>query len=259
MSLYSNKITKQSAMKSLRILGMAASLAAIAPSAQAAQLRLAFDAFIPTARVNNPAVDVLPPFFTEFTGDNRDFDLDATLNRQARLSTQVVLDTEAPDLIVSSSTEGGTSVGFLLEDGVETSQSAQAQATDSIEATRISDREILLKVAARATNPLIDQFLPPDVEAEPAEYVYDIKLTLLEDGIGYDLTGTNRAYPSYSVFLNQTPILLNPADGEDPTLLTNLEPVNASGVVAVNEPANCLPLGLAGVGLLVQAARTKKR
>lgn len=235
-------------MKSTKILGIALGLVAIAPSAQAAQVTLAFDAFIPTARVENPAADALPPFFTEFAGDDRDFDLNATLNREARISTLVVLDTDDPNLVVSSSTEGGTSVGFLLENGVEISQSDRAQATDNVEARWISDHEILLKVAARGTNPLIDQFLPPDVEAEPAEYIYEIKLTLLDEGIGYELVGTNREYPSYSVFLNQTPILLNPANGEDASLLGNIEPVSSSGVVAVQEPRACYPQDLLILG-----------
>lgn len=246
-------------MKSLNMFAIALGLVAIAPSAQAARLNLAFDAFIPTARVGNPAVETLPPFFTEFIGDNRGFDLDATLNREARLSTLVVLDTDLPDPIVSSSTEAGTTIGFLLEDGVETSLSDRTQPTSSVEATRISDREILLSVAASATNPLIEKFLPPDIAVPPAEYIYDITLTSLDDGIGYDLVGTNREYPSYSVFLNQTPILLNPANGEDANLLANVEPVSATGIVAVYEPGNLLALGLAGLGLLVHAGRNRKR
>lgn len=245
-------------MKNLPILVMALGLAAIAPAAQAAQFTLTFDAFIPTARVDNPAAEVLPPFFTEFIGDNRDFDLNATINGEARLSTQVVLDTDRPELIVNSSSEAGTTIGFLVADGVETFQSDRTTPISSVEATRVSDHEILLRVAASATNPLIDNFLPPEVVVPPAEYIYDIALTLLDEGIGYNLNGTNREFPSYSVFLNQTPILLNPANGEDPNLLGNIESVSASGVVAVNEPGNLLALGLASAGLLIVSGKTRR-
>lgn len=249
-------------MKNLPMIGMAFGIVAIAPAAQAAQLSLAFDAFIPTARVINPVADVLPPFFTEFIGDNRDFDLNATLNQEARLSTQVVLDTDTPDLIVSSSTVAGTTIGFLLENGVETSLSDRTEPISSVEATRISDSEILLKVAASATNPLVDNFLPPDVIVPPAEYVYDVALTFLDEGIGYDLVGVNREYPSYSVFLNQTPILLNAANGTDPNLLANIESVSAQGIVAVHEPRGLFglfALGAASVGLLVNTGKTEKK
>lgn len=244
-------------MKYLKAIGIVFSLVTTAPAAQAAQITFAFDAFIPTARVDNPAADTLPPFFTEFIGDNRGFDLEATLNGEARLSTQVVIDPDAPELIVSDFTKTGTSVGFLVEDGVEKSQSDRSTPTSSVEARRVSDREILLKVAASGTNPLIDNFLPPGVENTPAEYTYDITLTLLDEGIGYNLVGTNREYPSYSVFLNQTPILQNPANGEDAQLLGKIEPVSATGVISVNEPVSILALGLASICLFLGRRRLK--
>lgn len=238
-------------MRLLRNIGVILSLLTIAPTAQATQLTFGFDAFIPTARVDNPLAETLPPFFTEFIGDDRDFDLEATLSGQSRLFTQVVLDTDAPNPLVSTVSGSGTTVGFLMENGTEVSQSAQATPTSSVEVTRINPNEILLKVAASATNPLIDNFLPPDVEAIPAEYIYDIALTFLDNEIEYELTGTNREYPSYSVFLNQTPILLNPANGENALLLGNVETVNASGTVSVNEPGMLLALGMMGASLLI--------
>lgn len=246
-------------MKSLKAIGTIFGLLIAPTAAQAAQISLGFDAFIPTARIANPVAQTLPPFFTEFIGDNRDFDLDATLSGKARLSTQVVLDTDAPDLLVSMSSTAGTTVGFLQQAGVEVSQSDRTTPVSSVEAVRISDREILLKVAASATNPLITNFLPPEIEVPPAEYVYDITLTLLEGGIGYDLVGTNREFPSYSVFLNQTPILLNPADAEDATLLGNLESVSASGIVAVNEPTNLVALGVMSLVLLTGCKQYSRR
>lgn len=227
-------------VKLLKTAGLVCGMLALAPSVQAAQLTFGFDAFIPTPRVVNPVADVLPPFFTEFIGDDRDFDVDATLNGEAHLFTQVVLDTDAPDLIVSTDSGSGTTIGFLIEEGVEVFQSAQATPTVAVEATRVSEDEILLEVAARATNPLIENFLPPEVEVFPAEYIYDIALTFLDEGISYDLTGTTREYPSYSVFLNRSPLLLNPANGEDSLLLGNIEPVSASGIVPVSESlAHC--------------------
>ncbi|MGB3291406.1 MAG: hypothetical protein WBB01_00275 [Phormidesmis sp.] len=238
-------------MKSLKAVGIVFSLITIAPTAQAAQITFGFDAFIPTARIDNPVAEVLPPFFTEFIGDNRDFNREATFNGEARLFTQVVLDTDAPDPLVSALSEAGTTVGFLLKDGVEVSQSDKTAPISSVEATRMSQREILLKVAASATNPLVDNFLPPEVEVPPAEYIYDIALTLFDGGIGYNLVGTNREFPSYSVFLNQTPILLNPANADDALLLGNIEPVSAMGTVSVDEPVKVNePVSLIALGMM---------
>ncbi len=232
----------------------------VAPAAQAARLTLDFDAFIPTERVANPAVDLLPPFFTEFVGDNRGFSLEATRNGQSRLFSQVVIDTQSPDLIVSSFAEAGTSVGFLEQNGVEVSQSDKTTPVSSFEATRVGENSIKLKVAAQATNPLIEKFLPPDIETTPAEFIYDIDLTLSDDGIIYDLTGTNRAYPNYSVFLNGEPILLNPTDDvNNPELLNVIESVQASGkvsVAAVNEPSSLLGLGLIAIAVLLWNLRS---
>ena len=227
-------------MKMFRLIGLFLGAIAIAPEAQTELLTLDFDAFIPTERVTNPAAEILPPFFTEFAGDNRDFSLEATRNGQSRLFAQVVLDTESPDLIVSSFAEAGTSTGFLEQNGVEVSQSDKTTPISSFEATRVDERNIRLKVTVRGKNPLIENFLPPDTETSPAEFIYDIDLTLCDEGISYDLVGTNRAYPSYSVFLNGEPILQNPADDVDnPELLGILEPVNATGTVsraAADEP-----------------------
>lgn len=244
--------------KILGIIGTLLSAVAIAPDAQAARLVLDFDAFIPTERVVNPAAERFPPFFTAFAGDNRDFSLEATRKGQSRLFSQVVLDTDSPDLIVSSFAEAGTSIGFLEQDGVEVSQSDKTTPTSSFKATRVDERNIKLEVAVSGTNPLIEKFLPPDlppdVEISPAEFIYDIDIALSDNGVSYDLTGTNRAYPSYSVFLNREPILQNPADGDNPELLGVIEPVNASGsisAIAVNEPSPLFGLGLvAGFGLV---------
>ena len=215
-------------MKKLQSFGLALGIVLLSPAAQAAQLTFAFDAFIPSPRVVNPVAEVLPPFFTEFVGDDRDFDVDATLNGEARLFTQVVLDTEAPNPLVSSFSEAGTTVGFLMQDGLERSQSAQTTPTSAVQATRTGENEILLQVLARATNPLIDDFLPPEIPVPPAEYVYDITLMLLDGRVAYDLTGTTRAFPNYSVFLERTPLLLNPANGDDSQLLAVIEPVSAA-------------------------------
>ena len=161
-------------MNRVKILGMTLGLAVIAPAAQAAQLTFNFDAFIPTPRIVSPVAEVLPPFFTESVGDVRDFDLAATQNGKARLFTEVVLDTEAADPLVSSFTGGGTTVGFLFQDGVETSQSAKGTPTSSVTATRLSDSQIFLEVAASIANPLIEGFVPPGTVVPPAEYAYDI-------------------------------------------------------------------------------------
>ncbi|MGB3533887.1 MAG: hypothetical protein WBA13_10265 [Microcoleaceae cyanobacterium] len=238
-------------MKLLKKIGIILGILAIPSTAQAAQLTLGFDAFIPTARIANPAAEVLPPFFTEFIGDNRDFNLEATTNGQSRLFTQVILDSEAPNPLVSTFSGTGTTIGFLIENGIEVSQSAKGTPTSSVEATRIGDNEILLEVAARAVNPLIENFLPPDVEGIPAEYTYDIVFDFSDDKIQYELTGTNREYPSYSVFLNQTAILLNPANGEDANLLGNIEFVTASGTISVDEPGTLSALIAVGASLLV--------
>ena len=249
-------------MKRFEIVGLTLSLSLIAPASRAAQLTLNFDAFIPTPRIANPVANELPPFFTEFIGDDRDFDLVATQNGEARLFTEVVLDTDAPDPLVSSSTGGGTTVGFLIQDGVEVAQSAQAPTASSVTATRLSDNQILLEVAASATNPLIENFLPSDISVPPAEYVYDITLTQQADGLAYDLVGTNREYPSYSVFLNEVPILLNTANGDDSTLLSNVESVSTSGVLlnpeaaAVAEPATLLGIGLVAA-VIIQRKRIR--
>ncbi|MEL7225440.1 MAG: PEP-CTERM sorting domain-containing protein, partial [Cyanobacteria bacterium J06576_12] len=141
---------------------------------------------------------------------------------------------------------------------------APAIATSTVSATRLSDREISLQVAASTQNPLIVNFLPPEIPAEavaPAEYIYDIALEISDDGVGYDLTGTNRGFPSYSAFLNGTPILTNPAGAEGSSLLEVIEPVSASGFVEVpeatdvNEPATLLGLGLAAA----VSARKKRK
>lgn len=242
-------------MNRLSVIGLFVSIVGMAPAASAAQLIFGFDAFIPTARVDNPLAEVLPPFYTEFIGDDRDFDRDATLNGEARLFTQVVVDTDAPDLIVSTFTAAGTTLGFFVEDGVEVTQSAQATPTSRVEARRMDPNTIRLAVAASATNPLIENFLPPDAEAFPAEYRYDITVTLRDDSIHYSLIGTTREYPSYSVYLNQAPLLLNPADGEDARLLGNLEPVSATGVVPIPEPAMLLALGMVSASLCVGGRR----
>ncbi|MEO1637500.1 MAG: PEP-CTERM sorting domain-containing protein [Cyanobacteria bacterium J06631_9] len=245
-------------MNKLTIVSVALGLSTIAPAARAAKLTFNFDAFIPTPRVANPVADVLPPFFTEFTGDGRGFDFEATRNGESRLFTEVVLDTEADNPLVSAFTSGGLSVGFLTVDGVEVSQSAQAIATSTVSATRLSDRQLSLQIAASTQNPLIVNFLPPEVPAEavaPAEYIYDVELELFDDGVGYELTGTNREYPSYSAFLNGTPILTNPAGAGGSSLLEVIEPVSASGFVSlpkatdVNEPATLLGLGLAAAAI----------
>ena len=253
-------------MKTSRVIGLIFAFVTAAPAAQAARLTFDFDAFIPTKRVANPAAELLPPFFTEFKGDNRDFSLDATRNGQARLFSQVILDTDSPDLIASSFAEAGTSVGYLEENGIEVSQSDRTTPISSFTATRVSDRNIRLEVAVRGTNPLIDKFLPPDVENTPAELIYTIDLTLSDSGIGYELIGTNRAYPSYSVFLNEEPILLNPAnDVDNPELLGVIEPVRASGTVAI-EPVRASgtvavdeSVSLLGLGLLAIAGLLKQR
>lgn len=237
-------------IRQLRTVGIILGFFTLAPDAEAVQIKLGFDAFIPTARVANPLAEVLPPFFTEFIGDNRSFSLEATRNGEARLFSQVVLETDNPNLILSAFSEAGTTVGFRLENGVEVSQSARTTPISSIEAARTGENEIFLKVAASATNPLIDDFLPPEVEVFSAEYIYDIRLTILSNGIGYDLVGTNREFPNYSVFLNQAPILLNPANGTDSLLLGNIEPVSAKGTVTVSEPAVLLALGLTSLLLL---------
>lgn len=205
----------------------------MATTARASRLTLDFDAFIPAERIANPAVE-LPPFFAEFLGDNRDFSLEATRNGQSRLFSQVVLDTESLDLIVSSFAEAGTSVGFLEQDGVEVSLSDKTTPTSFFEATRLDDSSIRLEVAVSGINPLIKKFLPPDVEAAPAEFVYEIFLTLSDDTIGYKLVGTNRAYPNYSVFLNGKPILQKRTeDANNPKLLDVFDPVDISGELAV--------------------------
>ncbi|MEO1621149.1 MAG: PEP-CTERM sorting domain-containing protein [Cyanobacteria bacterium J06632_3] len=250
-------------MNKLTIISITLGLSMIAPAARAAKLTFNFDAFIPAPRVVNPVADVLPPFFTEFTGDGRGFDFEATRNGESRLFTEVVLDTEAEDPLVSASTSGGISVGFLTVDGVEVSQSAQAIATSTVSATRLSDREILLQVAARTQNPLIVNFLPPEVPAEavaPAEYIYDIALELSDDGVSYELTGTNRGFPSYSAFLNGTPILANPAGDEGSSLLEVLEPVSTSGFVEVSEATNVNePATLLGLGIVAAAIARKRK
>lgn len=242
-------------MKINKVIGVFAAVLAAAPAAQATQLTFDFDAFIPTERVTNPAAELLPPFFTEFKGDNRDFSLEATRSGRSRLFSQVVIDTENPELIISSFAQAGTSVGFLEQDGVEVSQSDRTTPISSFTATRVDDRTIKLEVAARATNPLIDNFLPPDVENTPAEFIYDIDLTLSDNGVDYELVGTNRAYPNYSVFLNGEAILLSETeDAGNPELLRIIEPVEASGTVSVNEPN-----GLIGVGLLAIAGLIKRK
>jgi len=65
-----------------------------------------------------------------------------------------------------------------------------------------------------------------------------------------------RAYPNYSVFLNGSPIFQNEIESNDSGLLSVVEPVSASGSVplsesaAVNEPANLLGLGAAGLAMV---------
>ena len=248
-------------MRSLTAVGVILSAVAIAPTAQAAQIRLDFDAFIPSARVTNPVADTLPPFFTEFIGDDRGFSLEATRNGQSRLFSQVILDTDMPNPLVSSFTEAGTSVGFLQQDGIETSQSLQDTPTSSVEATRIDEQTILLEIEAQAVNPLIEAFIPPEIEVEvpPAEYVYDIELTLLDGAIDYALSGTTKAYPNYSAFLNGVPILQNEIDSDDSNLLCVIEPVSASGTVAVNEPANLLGLCLVSAAIAFGSKANRRK
>lgn len=242
-------------MRKSMVVGLTLALATLSPTTQAAQITLDFDAFIPTERVSNPAAETLPPFFTEFVGDDRGFSLEATRSGQSRLFSQVVLDTEAPDSLVSSFTGGGTTIGFLQQDGTEVSQTAEASSFSHIEAVRTSNSTISLKVEARAANPLIEAFVPPEIEVPPAEYIYDIELTLLNDAIGYELVGTNRAYPNYSAFLNGEPILQNAFDANDAALLSVIEPVSSSGIVAVNEPVGLLGLGAASLVMLVGFCR----
>ena len=233
-------------MKMMPIVGLAVGLTvASSTAAQAARITLDFDAFIPAERIDNPAAEVLPPFFSEFSGDNRGFSLEATRSGQSRLFSQVVIDTESPDLVVSSFVEGGTSTGFLQQNGIEISQSAPVPAKGNFTATRVDDRTINLVATARATNPLITNFLPPNVDVAPAEFSYDIDLTLLDDGIGYELEGMTRAYPNYSVFLNGASILQNRTEHANrPELLEIVEPVSGRGKVSVDEPANVLGLSL---------------
>ena len=246
-------------MKIDQAIGTIIAILTATPAAQATQLTFDFDAFIPTERVTNPAAELLPPFFKEFAGDNRDFSLDATRSGRSRLFSQVVIDTNNPDLIISSFAQAGTSTGFLEENGVEVSQSDRTTPISSFTATRIDARNIKLEVAVSGTNPLIDNFLPPDVENTPAEFIYDIDLTLSDSGIDYELAGTNRAYPNYSVFLNGEAILLNSTeDADNPELLRIIEPVEANGTVSVNEPPSWLGLGLLAIVGLRKHRRSRR-
>ncbi|MDY6902268.1 MAG: hypothetical protein SWZ49_29990 [Cyanobacteriota bacterium] len=191
--------------------------------AAAATIKLYFDAFIPEKRAVNSAADVLPPFYTSFIGDARDFDLNATIDGQSRLFTQVTLDTAAENPLIDTFTNTSVTIGFREENGVEVADELKSVPTSNVTANRV-DNSIVLHVFAEARNPLIEQNLPPDIDTPPASYDYQIILTQTENLIDYTLTGSTRAYPAYSVFIEDTPILLNPA-GETSDLLFVTEPI----------------------------------
>ncbi len=220
-------------------------------SAKAATIQLFFDAFIPDERAANSAADVLPPFYTSFIGDNRGFDFNATQKGLARLFTNVTLDLEAENPLINTFTDTSVTVGFRLENGQEVADELKSFPTSRVTANRL-ENSIVLDVFAEARNPLIEQNLPPDIETPPAQYDYEIILTQTENLLDYTLTGTTRAYPAYSIFIEQTPILLNPA-GDTPDLLFVTEPISQrQGQIAIvsesiPEPPTLIGLLIMGV------------
>ena len=215
----------------------------------AATIQLFFDAFIPDERVANPAADILPPFYTSFIGDNRGFSSSATQAGEARLFTNVTLDLDASEPLIDTFTDTSTTIGFRSEGGVEVADEFKSTPNSSVTATR-QDNLITLDVFAEARNPLIEQNLPPDIETPPAQYSYQITLEPKNNAIAYTLTGFTRAYPAYSVYIEDTPILLNPTV-PDSNLLFVTEPIaEIQGQIAltesVNEPANFIGLLLLG-------------
>ena len=228
-------------------------------SVSAATIQLFFDAFIPEERAINPAADILPPFYTSFIGDNRGFSSSATRAGEARLFTNVTLDLDAPEPLIGSFTDTSTTIGFRLEDGVEVADEFKSTPSSNVTATR-DENIITLDVFAEARNPLIEQNLPPDIETPPAQYDYQITLEQTENAIDYTLTGFTRAYPAYSVYLEDAPILLNPTV-PDSNLLFVEEPIaEIQGQIVqtkpVDEPANFT--GLLVLGTLLFFSRFKK-
>ena len=237
-------------IKSLRILLTALLFSVILPykSAKAATIELFFDAFIPDARAINSAADVLPPFYTSFIGDDRGFDVLATKRGKARLFTSVTLDLAAKNPLIDTLTDTSVTIGFRLEDGKEVADELKSVPTSNITATRQND-SIILDVFAEARNPLIEQNLPPNIETPPAQYDYQIILSQTENFLEYTLTGTTRAYPAYSVYIEETPILLNPA-GDNPDLLFVSEPINLQqGEITLT--AESIPEPFSSIGLLI--------
>ena len=228
-------------------------------SVSAATIQLFFDAFIPEERVINPAADILPPFYTSFIGDNRGFSSSATQAGEARLFTTVTLDLDAPEPLINTFTDTSTTIGFRLEEGIEVADELKSTPNSSVTAVR-DDNLITLDVFAEARNPLIEQNLPPDIETPPAQYDYQITLEQTENALDYTLTGFTRAYPAYSVYIEDTPILLDPTV-PDSNLLFVEEPIaEIQGQIArtesVNEPANFI--GLSILGALLYSSRRKK-
>ncbi len=230
-----------------------------ATPASAAILSLYFDAFIPEERVPNPLSEVLPPFYTSFIGDDRGFDLEATQSGQARLFTQVLLDLEADEPLISSFTDTSPTVGFRIENGEEVSDTLKSAPTSAITATRSGDA-ILLNVFAETRNPLIEVFLPPDAPpVPPAQYNYQISLARTGNFLDYTFSGTTREYPAYSAYIADTPLLLNPS-GEEPFQLDVIEPIEPiQGRIALASTTVPEPTTLAGLAILGGLLALKRR
>ncbi len=198
-----------------------------ATPAPAATIALYFDAFIPDERAPNPVSEILPPFYTSFIGDNREFDLEATQAGQARLFTRVLLDLETDEPLIESFTDTSPSLGFRIENGEEVSDILKSLPTSAITAERDGDA-ILLNVFAEACNPLIESFLPPDAPpVSPAQYNYQISLSRTDDFLNYTIAGTIREYPAYSASIADVPVLLNQSV-EDPFQLDLLRRLSRS-------------------------------
>ena len=236
-------------------------LVSLPKSVSAATIQLFFDAFIPEERAINPAADILPPFYTSFIGDNRGFSNSATRSGEARLFTNVTLDLDAPEPLISSFTDTSTTIGFRLEEEIEVADEFKSTPNSRVTAIR-NDNSIILDVFAEARNPLIEQNLPPDIETPPAQYDYQITLEPTENAIAYTLAGFTRAYPAYSVYIEDTPILLNPTV-PDSNLLFLTEPIaETRGQIAiatsVSEPANFTGLLVLGSLLLFSKGKNQK-
>ena len=201
----------------------------------AATIQLLFDAFIPDERVINSVADVLPPFYTSFIGDNRNFDVNATKSGQARLFSSVILDLETENPLISTFTDTSVSVGFRIENGLEVADELKSVPTSNITAIRQGD-SIILDVFAEARNPLIEVNLPPGLETPPAQYDYRVILTQTENLLEYTLTGTTKAYPAYSVFIEDQPILLNTAGDESDLIFVTETIAEIQGQIDIPEP-----------------------